>query len=93
MVAVLGQVQTLLRRLLNNHSRIYCGSEIKFFEDFFNNYAIKDDLKNIRFFNTARNILPEDQLILLFGNSFTRLHEQEKKQEKNLDGLIKTPQT
>jgi len=66
---------TLMRRILNNHTRIHCGSEVKFFEDLFNNYQLDDSLKNIRFFNTARNLAQEEDIINIFGNAFVKLHE------------------
>ncbi|WP_150049286.1 MULTISPECIES: sulfotransferase family protein [Methylomonas] len=66
---------TLMRRILNNHSRIHCGSEVKFFEDLFNDYRLDDQLKNIRFFNTARNLAQEEDVINIFGNGFVKLHE------------------
>ena len=66
---------TLLRRILDTHSRIHCPPEIKFFRDLYGNY-IKDKLKNLRFFKTARQMgLNEDELLSLFGGAFVKSHE------------------
>ncbi len=66
---------TLLRRALNAHSRIHCGPEVKFFRDFFNDYA-NDRYRNIRFFRTARALLPEDDLLRIAGRAFTEIHRR-----------------
>ena len=39
---------TLFRRLIDSHSRIHCGPEVKYFEDYFGDY-IHDDLAHKRF--------------------------------------------
>lgn len=64
---------SLARRLLNAHSKIYCGPEIKFFRDFYGEY-FRDPLKHLRFFQTARSILPEGELLELFGATFVEMH-------------------
>lgn len=61
---------TLLRRLLDSHSSIFCGPEIKFFKDFFGDY-LHDELKHVRFFSTVRSLaLHEDELLGAFGDGY-----------------------
>lgn len=66
---------TLVRRLLNAHSRIHCGPEVKFFRDFYGDYP-DDPLRSIRFMASARSILPDDDLLELFGSAFVAVHER-----------------
>jgi hypothetical protein len=65
---------SLVRRILNAHSRIHCGPEIKFFKDFYSDY-VNDPIKHGRFIQSARSILPEEQLISILGKAFIELHE------------------
>jgi hypothetical protein len=66
---------SLVRRILNAHSRIFCGPEVKFFRDFFGDY--KDDpIRHLRFFPTARTVLHEDQLLSIFGKAFIDMHSR-----------------
>ena len=67
---------TLLRHLLDEHSRIHCAPEVKFFRDFFGDFA-RDDLAGLRFFRTLRTIgLPEGELLEVFGQAFVEVHER-----------------
>jgi Sulfotransferase family len=66
---------SLLRRVLDSHSRIHCGPEIKFFRDFYGDYP-GDPLAPYRFVHTARAVLPEDELIELLGRAFISVHER-----------------
>lgn len=66
---------SLLRRILNAHSRIYCGPEVKFFRDFYGDY-LTDPLKHLRYTSSARSILDEDELFDLLGQTFITLHER-----------------
>lgn len=61
--------------MLDAHSRIHCGTEVKFFRDFFGDYAA-DDLAHLRFFATARALVDEDELLIVAGRSFIELHER-----------------
>ncbi len=64
---------SLVRRLLDSHSRIYCGPEVKFFSDFHGDY-LWDPLAHLRFFSTARSTgLPEQELRRIFGSAFVNL--------------------
>lgn len=66
---------TLLRRLINAHSAFFCGSEIKFFCDFYSNY-LKDDIRHLRFFSNLRNLgLEEKQLLDIYGKSYIQCLE------------------
>ncbi len=67
---------TLVRRLLDSHSRIHCGPEIKFFRDFYGNY-LNDDHAHVRLFASARKFgFPETELLALFGGAFVAMHER-----------------
>lgn len=66
---------TLFRRMLNAHSRIYCGPEIKFFPDFYGNYR-KDELAHARYFSTLRSLgISEKKLLTLCGAQFLEVQE------------------
>ncbi len=64
---------SLLRRILDTHSRIHCGPEVLFFRDFYGEYT-EDPLRHLRFATTARALLPEPELFELLGRSFVALH-------------------
>jgi hypothetical protein len=64
---------SLVRRILNAHSSIYCGPEIKFFKDWHGDY-INDPIRHGRFIQSARSILPEEELFALLGKAFVELH-------------------
>jgi len=66
---------SLFRRLLDSHSRIHCGPEIKFFRDFYGDYR-NDPYGHVRFFKTARHLEIEEPVLLeIFGSAFVRLHQ------------------
>ena len=65
---------SLVRRLLDSHSRIHCGPEVKFFRDFYGQYP-RDDLAHARFFSTVRSLgLDDEELLRLFGAAFIQAH-------------------
>lgn len=67
---------SLLRRILDSHSGIHCGPEVKFMRDFFGDYP-HDPLAHVRLFATARTYgLPEDHLLATFGRAFVTFHEE-----------------
>jgi hypothetical protein len=66
---------SLIRRILNAHSQIYCGPEVKFFRDFYSDYP-RDPLKHLRFIHSARYLLPEDDLFDVLGRAFVVLHQR-----------------
>lgn len=66
---------SLLRRMIDAHSRFHCGPEVKFMKDFHGDY-IDDKLRHGRFFSSARSFnLTEKELLNLFGSAFIRFHE------------------
>jgi hypothetical protein len=66
---------TLVRRLFDSHSRISCGPEVKFFRDFYGEFA-GDDLAFARFFRTVRALgLTDAECLGVFGPAFVRCHE------------------
>lgn len=65
---------SLVRRILDAHSRIHCGPEIKFLSDFFSDF-LPDPLAPFRFFSTARSVLPEDEVFRVAGKAFVEIHE------------------
>jgi hypothetical protein len=66
---------SLVRRILDAHSRIHCGPEVKFFRDFYGDY-FDDPLGPYRFPATARSLLPEDDLLDVLGRAFVTVHEE-----------------
>lgn len=65
---------SLLRRILDSHSKIHCPPEIKFFKDFYGDY-INDHLSHVRFFSTARSLgLSNDELLWIYGRAFIESH-------------------
>lgn len=67
---------TLVRRILDAHSRIHCGPEVKFLKDFFGDYR-DDPLAHARFFASARSYaVPEAWLLKTFGRAFVAFHER-----------------
>ena len=60
---------SLLRRVLNAHSNIYCGAEVKFFRDFYGDY-FEDKIHHLRFAASARALLPETELFDILGKAF-----------------------
>lgn len=66
---------SLVRRLLDAHSHIHCGPEVKFFKDFYGDY-MNDELHHVRLFKTLESLgLTEDELLMLFGKTFIAAHE------------------
>ena len=66
---------SLLRRLLDSHSNIHCGPEVKFFKDFYGDY-LHDELSHVRFFHTLKALgLDEYEMMATFGKAFIASHE------------------
>lgn len=67
---------SLVRRLLDSHSNIHCGPEIKFFKDLDCDY-INDPLGHVRFFSTLPSLgLTREDILALFGPAFVQAHER-----------------
>lgn len=66
---------SLLRRLLDAHSNIHCGPEVKFFKDLYSDY-LSDELAHVRFFSTMRTLgLSEAEILDIFGKAFVDSHQ------------------
>ncbi len=66
---------SLVRRLLDAHSRIHCAPEIPFFRDFYGEYR-DDPYAHLRFARNARSLLPEPELLELLGGAFVAVHKR-----------------
>ena len=68
---------SLLRRLLDAHSRIHCGPEVKFFRDLRGEIEIvHDPLTPFRFFATLPSLgLDSEEIFSIFGRAFIESHE------------------
>ena len=82
---------SLLRRILNAHSHIHCGPEVKFFRDFYGDYP-SDGRWELGFMATARSLVPEDDLLELFGRTFVALHERAATRAGKLRWADKAPE-
>jgi len=60
---------SLIRRILDSHSRIHCGPEVKFFRAFYED-CFDDPLRHLRFISSVRVLLPEDDLLEILGQAF-----------------------
>jgi hypothetical protein len=66
---------SLTRRLLDAHSRIHCGPEVKFFKDLHCDY-LDDPLGHVRLFSTLPSLgLESDEICDIFGRAFIEAHE------------------
>lgn len=66
---------SLIRRILNAHSRIYCSAEVKFFRDFYSDY-LNDPIRHARFMTSARAMLTEADLLDVLGQAFVAMHDR-----------------
>lgn len=82
---------SLIRRVLDAHSRIHCGPEVKFLRDLYGDYS-DDPLAHLRFFATAHSILSESELLDLFGKAFIVLHERAAARAGKLRWADKNPE-
>jgi hypothetical protein len=83
---------SLLRRLLDTHSRIHCGPEVKFFKDFFGDYQ-DDTLAHVRFFRTLRTLgLEDEELLRLFGPVFIEAHQLAARKQNKPRWADKNPE-
>lgn len=82
---------TLFRRLIDSHSRIHCGPEVKFFKDYFGDY-IHDELAHVRFFSTARQLAAGDDMFRIFGNAYIEVHRRAAGRHKKRRWADKNPE-
>jgi hypothetical protein len=66
---------SLVRRILDSHSRIHCGPEVKFFSDLYGD-RVPDPFRMLRFIPTAQTLLEGDELLEVLGMSFVELHRR-----------------
>jgi hypothetical protein len=84
---------SLVRRLLDSHTRIHCGPEVKFFRDFHADYLdVEDPIAHLRFMSTARSLLPEHDLLEILGAAFVKIHERAALQAGKPRWADKTPE-
>ncbi len=88
---------SLVRRLLNAHSHIHCGTEVMFFRDLVGDYR-GDHLHHLRFMTTARSLVGDDDLLAVVGRAFIQLHElaarhagKSRWADKNPDNVLYLP--
>jgi hypothetical protein len=81
---------SLVRRLLNAHSRIYCGPEVKFFQDFYGDY-VNDPVRHARFFASAQALLPQAELLEVFGQAYVTLQARAARRAGKLRWADKNP--
>jgi len=65
---------SLVRRILDSHSRIYCGPEVKFFPDLYGDGKRDEFLQH--FMSTARTLVEADELQEILAPAFIALHER-----------------
>lgn len=82
---------SLIRRIINSHSRIYCGPEVKFFRDFYNDY-FDDPLAHIRFLGSARKLIPEETLLAIAGAAFVKILKTAARNEGKYRWADKCPE-
>lgn len=82
---------SLVRRILDSHSRVYCGPEVKFFQDFYGDY-LDDPIKTARFFPSARWMIPERNLMSIFGRAFVTMHRRAAARDDKQRWADKTPE-
>lgn len=66
---------SLIRRLLHSHPNIYCGPEVKFFEDFFKSVDASPKA-DYSFMHTACSMVSPDILFDILGHAFIQIHEK-----------------
>jgi hypothetical protein len=83
---------SLVRRLLDSHSRIHCGPEVKFFKDFYNGF-LHDELRHSRMFSTLPSLgLTEEEILSIFGHAFVESHELAAKKADKVRWADKNPE-
>ena len=82
---------SLMRRILNAHSRIYCGPEVKFFLDLYGDH--RDDRQRFaRFLPSALHMVSSDDLLDVVGAAFVRVHEHAAAREGKERWADKNPE-
>jgi hypothetical protein len=76
--------------MLDAHSEIHCGPEVTFFRDFYGAY-LEDSLAHLRYAQTVRSLLPEDELLPILGSAFVAVHEEAARQAGKRRWADKSP--
>ncbi|MCP4143412.1 MAG: sulfotransferase [Chloroflexi bacterium] len=67
---------SLVRRVLNAHTNIYCGPEVKFLKEWYGDYvSVNDPIKRARFIESARSLLPDKELFAILGAALINIHK------------------
>jgi sulfotransferase family protein len=82
---------SLVRRILDAHPRIHCGPEVLFFRDFHGDYR-DDPLRHLRFTETVRSILPEEEALDVLGRAFVEVHERAARRAGKVRWADKAPE-
>ena len=83
---------SLVRRLLDSHSKIHCGPEVKFFKDFYGDY-LNDELHHVRLFQTLSTLgLTEEEMLSFFGRAFVESHELAARKAGKIRWADKNPE-
>lgn len=82
---------SLIRRMLDAHSRIYCGAEVKFFRDLHGDYR-DDPIRHGRFMTSARAMLPAEELLEVLGRAFVEMHRRAAARAGKARWADKTPE-
>lgn len=82
---------SLVRRLLNSHSNIFCGPEVKFLRDFHNEYP-DDPLKHVRYSTSARSLISENELFEILGASYIEILNRATKNASKARWAEKCPE-
>ena len=82
---------SLVRRILDAHPRIHCGPEVLFFRDFYGDYR-DDPLRHLRFAETVRSILPEEEALDVLGRALVEIHERAAKRAGKVRWADKAPE-
>src|SRR4030042_417161 len=83
---------SLVRRLLDAHSRIHCGPEVKFFKDFYGDYS-PDELHHVRLFSTLASLgLTEEEMLTIYGRAFVESHELAARKAGKMRWADKNPE-
>ena len=82
---------SLVRRILDAHPRIHCGPEVLFFRDFYGDYR-DDPLRHLRFAETVRSILPEEEALDVLGRALVEIHERAARRAGKVRWADKAPE-
>jgi hypothetical protein len=79
--------------MLDNHPRIHCGPEMKFFRDFHGDFIEPGDkASHLRFIATARTFVSEAALFGILGAAFLEVHEQAARDARKPRWADKAPE-